>query len=147
MIVPENLKLPIELLLKHSHRFVSPSIQVVLNQFIEKKYLFNHMDNVIKATIDRKLYFNQIFNNLFNEMGMKILENDTLCLQSLIKLNEGISDADFVAKLAANNISVHSYNKCFIGESNKQGLIMGHCSMPKPVIKNKLSQMFSILAR
>lgn len=145
MIVPPHLKLPIELLLKHSHRFVSPSIQVVLNQFIEKKYLFHHINNVVKATKERKQYFNDTFNKLFSGSGLELVNYETLSLQSLVKLSNDLMDDHLVSLLGSNNISVHSLNKCYINDSQEQGLILGHSSIPKSLIKSKLSQMNSIL--
>jgi GntR family transcriptional regulator/MocR family aminotransferase len=146
MIVPPNLKLPIELLLKHSHRFVAPSIQVVLNQFIEKKFMYNHISNVIKTTIDRKQYFYEHFQEVFKNSDYELNIGKTLSLQTLISVKNDLKDEQLVSLLEKNNISVHSYNKCFINESGLQGLIVGHSTIPKPLIKNKINQMFSILS-
>lgn len=146
MIVPPNLKLPIELLLKHSHRFVAPSIQVVLNQFIEKKFMFNHISNVVKTTVDRRQYFYEQFQNVFKNSDYELNNGKTLSLQSLISIKNDSKDEQLVSLLEKNNISVHSYNKCFINESSLQGLIVGHSTIPKPLIKNKINQMFSILS-
>ncbi len=145
MIVPPNLKLPIELLLKHSHRFVAPSIQVVLNQFIEKKFMFNHISNVIKTTIERKQYFHEQFQEVFKDTDLELRTDKTLSLQSLISLKGDLTDDKVVSLLEKNNISAHSFNKCFINDSDLQGLIVGHATIPKPLIKNKISQMFSVL--
>ncbi|MFA9213475.1 MAG: PLP-dependent aminotransferase family protein [Candidatus Methylacidiphilales bacterium] len=145
MVVPEKLKLPIELLLKHSHRFVAPSIQVVLNQFIEKKYLFEHISNVVKTTENRKQFFENKFIEIFKDSDLFLEKNETLSLQLLVKLKNGILDNDIVSVLGKNNISVHSYNKCFIEKSEQQGIILGHSSIPKPTIRNKLNQMYSII--
>jgi GntR family transcriptional regulator/MocR family aminotransferase len=145
MVVPSSLKKPIELLLKHSHRFVAPSIQVVLNQFIEKKYLFDHISNVVKTTENRKQFFESNFSEIFKNSDLFLEKNETLSLQLLVKLKNGLLDENIVTLLGKNNISVHSYHKCFIGESIEQGLILGHSSIPKPMIKNKLNQMNSIL--
>ena len=62
-----------------------------------------------------------------------------------MKLKNGLLDENIVTLLGKNNISVHSYNKCFTNESKEQGLVLGHSSIPKPIIKNKLNQMNSIL--
>ncbi len=68
-----------------------------------------------------------------------------MSLQTLVKLKQGLKDEEVVSILGKNNISVHSLNKCYIKESNEQGMIIGHGSIPKPLIKNKLSQMHSLL--
>jgi GntR family transcriptional regulator / MocR family aminotransferase len=145
MLIPQYLKLPLESMLKHSHRFVAPSIQFVLNQFIEKKVLHEHLKNLIQVTKERKLFFNQQFKEIFKGYDLSIAPNDTLGLQSLIRLRAAQPDQDLVNLLSEHNISAHSYNKCFVNESQEQGLIVGHCSIPKPIIKNKLIRMHSLL--
>ncbi len=145
MIVPHQLKLPLELMLKHSHRFVAPSIQFVLNQFIEKKVLHNHLHNVIAVAKERKLFFTQTFNEIFAGSGFTISPNEVLSLQSLIKFDNGYLDKDLVALLNQHNLSAHSYNKCFITKSTEQGLILGHSSIQKHITKNKLIRMYATI--
>jgi GntR family transcriptional regulator/MocR family aminotransferase len=141
IIVPHKLKLPLELMLKHSHRFVAPSIQFVLNQFIEKKVLHNHLHNLITVVKERKSFFTQTFNEIFSGSGFSISPNDVLSLQSLVKFKNGYLDKDLVNLLNQHNLSTHSYNKCFISNSKEQGLILGHSSIQKHIIKNKLVRM------
>ena len=145
MVVPHKLKLPMELMLKHSHRFVAPSIQFVLNQFIEKKLLHNHLNNLIHVTRDRKLFFTQTFNEVFEGSGFTITPSEVLNLQSLITFNNGWVDKDLVSLLNEHNLSTHSYQKCFVSKSTEQGLILGHCSSQKNIIKNKLVRMFATI--
>ncbi len=145
MIVPPQLKLPLEIMLKHSHRFVAPSVQFVLNQFIEKKVMHNHLNNLIAITKERKLYFMQTFNEIFEGTGLVIHPNEGLSLQSLIKFENEFLDKDLVNLLSQHNLSAHTYSKCFISEPKEQGLIMGHCSISKNIIKNKLLRMEAVL--
>lgn len=145
MVVPPHLKAPLEIMLKHSHRFVAPSIQFVLNQFIEKKYLHNHVFNLIETVEERATFFKHNLNSIFQGLPLQHLQNENLGLQSVIKLNEGIKEEPILKILAQHNISAHSLNKCYLTASKQQGLIMGHCSIPKPIIKNKLNRMRNIL--
>jgi len=145
MVVPHKLKLPMELMLKHSHRFVAPSIQFVLNQFIEKKLLHNHLNNLIHVTRERKLFFTQTFNEVFEGSGFTIAPSEVLNLQSLITFKNGWVDKDLVSLLNEHNLSTHSYQKCFVSKSTEQGLILGHCSSQKNIIKNKLVRMFATI--
>ncbi len=145
MIVPPQLKLPLEIMLKHSHRFVAPSVQFVLNQFIEKKVMHNHLNNLIAITKERKLYFIQTFKEIFEGTGLVIHPNEGLSLQSLIKFENEFLDKDLVNLLSQHNLSAHTYSKCFISEPKEQGLIMGHCSISKNIIKNKLLRMEAVL--
>jgi GntR family transcriptional regulator/MocR family aminotransferase len=145
MVVPQHLKAPLEIMLKHSHRFVAPSIQFVLNQFIEKKYLHNHVLNLIETVSERAGFFKQNFTSIFQGTPLQLIENETLSLQTLIQVNEGIKEEEILKILTQNNISAHSLHKCYLTPSKQQGLIMGHCSIPKPIIKNKLNRMRNIL--
>ncbi len=145
MIVPHRLKHPLEVMMKHSHRFVAPSIQFVLNQFIEKKVLHNHLNKMIAITKERKLFFIQTFEEIFKAAGFTIVLSDVLSLQTLVKLDSTYIDKDLVAVLNQHNLSAHSYNKCFISDSKEQGLIMGHCSIQRHIIKNKLIRMHNTI--
>ena len=124
---------------------MAPSIQFVLNQFIEKKLLHNHLNNLINVTRERKLFFSQTFNEVFKRSGFAINPSDVLSLQSLITFNNGWLDKDLVTLLNEHNLSTHSYQKCFVSKSTEQGLILGHCSIQKHIIKNKLVRMFSTI--
>lgn len=138
MVVPPQLKLPIEMILKHSHRFVAPSVQFVLSQFIEKKVMHTHLHNLIQVSKDRKQFFTQTFQELFINSGLSLEISETLSLQSLIKIKNNREDKDIIQVLNQHNLSAHSFSKCFINKTGEQGLIMGHCSIQKNIIKNKL---------
>jgi len=146
MVVPKHFINPIEIMLKHSHRFVAPSIQYVLNQFIEKKYLQNHIINLIETVAEREVFFKQSFQTIFNNMGLEILPQKMLGLQSLITIQEkSFDEKRIITTLTQNNISVHSLQACSFGTPNYKGLIIGHSSVSKAVVKNKLVRMRQIL--
>lgn len=147
MVVPHYLQNVMEAILKHSHRFVPTSIQVVLNQFMEKKYLYSHVKNVVEVSKVRQQYFATEFNELFHEYGFEIATSNTLSLQTLVKLPDGEIDTNLVDLFAKHNIITHSYNKCFTQNSDEQGLIMGHGAIRTPMIKSKLRQMMHVYAK
>lgn len=140
MVVPPFLINPVEALLKHSHRFVAPSIQIVLNQFIEKKYLHNHMKHLWEITEKRKVVFMDEFTRLFG-MQVPIQETNTKSLQLLAHLPSSVNDKKLVEYLAKHHLIAHSYSKCFIEEQKIQGLILGYSSVHTPAIKRKIGQM------
>lgn len=147
MVVPRYLKNVTDAILKHSHRFVPTSIQVVLNQFIEKKYLYSHIKNVVEVTKTRQEFFNQMFHELFYKTDFEIEPSNTISLQRLVRVPSGTLDQDWVKLLGAHNIIVHSYNKCFTDSVGQQGLIMGYSSIRTPIIKNKLYQMSQLIKK
>ncbi len=140
MILPVYLLEPIEALLKHSHRFVPPSIQVVLNQFIERNHLHKHVKKVIEVSKEREVLFREQFTEAFPD-SVQLKTNQTHSLHLLAELQPAINDRDVVNLFAKNNIITHAYSKCFSTPEKKQGLIMGYSSVRSPVIKNKIQHM------
>jgi GntR family transcriptional regulator/MocR family aminotransferase len=146
MVVPKQLIKPIEIMLKHSHRFVAPSIQYVLNQFIEKRYLQNHFVNLIETVSAREDFFRQTFKSVFNANELEIMPQKVLGLQSLIKINSSsLDEQTIIACLAQNQISVHSLQACSLTKTKNKGLLMGHSSVSKTIIKNKLTRMRQLI--
>jgi DNA-binding transcriptional MocR family regulator len=146
MVVPKQLIKPIEIMLKHSHRFVAPSIQYVLNQFIEKRYLQNHFVNLIETVSAREDFFRQTFKSVFNTNDLEIMPQKVLGLQSLIKINSSsLDEQTIIACLAQNQISVHSLQACSLTKTKNKGLLMGHSSVSKTIIKNKLIRMRQLI--
>jgi GntR family transcriptional regulator/MocR family aminotransferase len=143
MVVPLYLLNPIEALLKHSHRFVPSSIQVVLSQFIEKNYLYNHVKNVIEIAEERKKIFYETFENYFGNT-LLLNSNTTRSLHTLTELPAGFKDTELTTIFAKNNIITHAYSKCFVDQDIKQGLIMGFTPVKTPIIKQKIVQMEKI---
>jgi GntR family transcriptional regulator/MocR family aminotransferase len=140
MVVPFYLLPAVEALQKHSHRFVSPSLQIVMNQFIEKKYLYAHVKNVVGAAEERKALFEKLFEELFQgEMELVPREADSLYL--LARFRRRMKDKDLVRMLEQGNIIAHAYSKCFIDGQPEDGLILGYASVRNPVIRKTLSQM------
>ena len=129
-----------EALLKHSHRFVPSSIQVVLSQFIDRNYLYNHVKNVIEIAEERKKLFCETFENSFGD-AVLLEKNNIRSLHVFAKLNVGIKDKELVDHFAKHNIIAHPYSKCFVTENATQGLILGYTPVRSQLIKQKITQM------
>ena len=140
MVVPFYLLDAVEALLKHSHRFVPSSIQVVLSQFIERNYLYNHVKNVIEIAEERKKLFCETFENSFGD-SLTLEKSDIRSLHVFAKLKEGIRDKELVDHFAKHNIIAHPYSKCFITDNPTQGLILGYTPVRTQIIKQKIIQM------
>jgi GntR family transcriptional regulator/MocR family aminotransferase len=143
MVVPFYLLDAVEALMKHSHRFVPPSTQVVLNQFIEKKYLHNHIRNVVKVAEERKAIFDGHFLMGFGDK-VKLDGSKVRSLHAVARLPQGVSDKEVVAAFSEANIVVHALSKCFVGAEKEQGLIMGFASVRIPLIRRTLAQMADV---
>ncbi len=144
MVVPPYLLEAVESLLKHSHRFVAPSIQVVLNQFIEKKYIYSHIKKVVEVAEARKKVFVDEYEALLgNKMPLQMTGVKSLHL--LASIPRGNQDQALCNQLAKKHLLAHAYSKCFIGESKEQGLIFGYSSVRTPVVRRKVQRMAEIL--
>lgn len=140
MVVPFYLLDAVEALLNHSHRFVPSSIQVVLSQFIERNYLYNHVKNVIEIAEERKKLFCETFNDCFGDTFL-IKESPIRSLHVLAEINSNLKDKDIVSHFAKHNIVAHAYSKCFVDENPSQGLILGYTPVRTQIIKQKITQM------
>lgn len=140
MVVPYYLLDAVEALQLHSHRFVPPSVQIVMNQFIEKKYLYNHVKQVVEAAQERKQVFIDQFEQRFGQL-MSIAKSQSNNLFLMADIKGEVKDKKLVDQLMAHNIVAHPLSKCYVGEPQKQGLILGYSSVRVPVIKRKLEQM------
>jgi GntR family transcriptional regulator/MocR family aminotransferase len=140
MVAPYYLLDALEALLKHSHRFVPSSIQVVLSQFIEKNYLYSHVKKVIEIAEERKKIFHDTFEDCFGD-SLTLNNSQTRSLHALTEFKKGIKDGDLVAHFAKNNIITHAYSKCFVDENPRHGLILGYTPVRAPIIRQKIRQM------
>lgn len=139
MVVPYYLVDTIKALQKHSHRFVSPSNQVVMSQFIEKNHLYNHIKNVIDVANERKSIFIENFKKYMHS-SMTIKPSQANSLHILTEIPENIPDTKLAEALNKQNIIAHQYSKCFV-EGQKQGLIFGYSCVKRPVIEKKIKKL------
>ncbi len=143
MVVPIQLKPSIEALMKHSHRFVPPSIQIVLNQFIDKKNIYTHIKNVNNIAHQRKKVFIEFFETNFSD-SLTLINKESNSLHLLAEFKEGKEREEILKSFAKKNIIVHAYSKCFIGNKKKEGFIIGYSSINETAMKRKLLQMADI---
>ncbi|MEW4922208.1 PLP-dependent aminotransferase family protein [Algibacter sp. 2305UL17-15] len=146
MIVPEYLTNAIEALLLHSHRFVAPSIQTVMNQFIERNYLYQHLKNISEVAQERQLLFLEEFKK--SNKTMTIKTNTFASLHLIAKFNKHTTEKDEIAlvdKLSDANITAHSLSKCYIGNEKQQGLILGYSSVRPAVLKQKARKLVKLI--
>lgn len=146
MIVPKHLLNGVKALVEHSHRFVTPSIQIVMNQFIEKNYLYQHIKNCITAAKER----HELFVNQFTEKikSMQLLDKSFNSLHLVAKFNNiktPKEEFEIIAKLKARNITAFSLSKCYIGTPEKTGLIFGYSAVRKNFLIKKIDIMSKVI--
>lgn len=145
MIVPKYLISAVEALQEHSHRFVAPSIQVVMNQFIERNYLYKHIKNTIKVAQQRQEIFVNTFNNC---KKMQIVDANFNSLHLVLKFRKKASIKEeemLIESLKESKITSHSLSKCYIGNEKQIGLIIGYSSVRPNELRKKANKMLTVI--
>lgn len=146
MIVPEFLVATIEAIQEHSHRFVSPSIQVVMNEFIERNYLFQHLKNVIQVAQVRHALFLSEFEK--NNTKMYIENKEFSNLHVVAKFKKPVTEKEeleIIKKLAQHNIVTYPLSMCYLGEHKEKGFILGYSAVRPNKLIQKVVQMKTVL--
>ena len=146
MIVPKYLVDTVAALQEHSHRFVTPSIQVVMNQFIEKSYLYQHIKNSIEVAKQRHDLFITEFESVSKNMYIQKKIFSSFHVLALFKNNVTVEyEKMLIQELKVHNITVFSLSKCYIGNPKQQGLIFGYSSVRPNILKQKIEKMKLLL--
>ncbi|KMQ64826.1 hypothetical protein ACM46_11430 [Chryseobacterium angstadtii] len=142
MIVPYYLLDVIKALQKHSHRFVSPSNQIVMSEFIKRNYLFNHIKNVIDAAEEREYIFKTVLTENIHE-SFRLQDSGVRSLHLLGNIDQSLDDRKLVSILKDHQIIAHPYSKCFIS-SARNGIILGHTAVRKHLMQNKIIEIAQV---
>jgi GntR family transcriptional regulator/MocR family aminotransferase len=146
MVLPPQLVHVIEALLEHSHRFVSPSLQIVMGQFIEKNYLYRHLKNLIEVARERKSLFERQFADQPNRLVIQPHAFNSLHLLAHFKNASDISaEKNLIQKLAQQQISAYSLSKCYIQQPAVAGLILGYSTVRPVAMREQLRLMLRIM--
>lgn len=142
MIVPRYLKPIVEALQEHSHRFVPPSMQMVMQQFIEKNYLYQHINNCIEIAQERFIFFEKEFEQHVKYMTLQDVPFGSF--HRIAFFNQTMSPKEeraFIDKLQNHGITALSLSKCYVGEPQLTGLILGYPAARTSLIKQKIETM------
>ncbi len=146
MIVPKYLVNTVSAIQEHSHRFVTPSIQVVMNQFIEKNYLFQHIKNSIEAAKERHEIFISVFEAKSKNMYIENKTFSSFHIVALFKKNVSVEyEMKVIQELKEHNITVFSLSKCYLKNPKQKGLILGFSSIRPNILKTKVKKMCQYL--
>ena len=146
MIVPKYLVHTVAAIQEHSHRFVTPSIQVVMNQFIEKNYLYKHIKKIIEVAKIRHDLFISLFNEKSKNMYIQHKSFSSFHVLALYKNDVSVEDENkLIQQLKGHNVTVFSLSKCYVGDPKLKGLILGYSSVRPNFLKQKVKQMTELL--
>jgi GntR family transcriptional regulator/MocR family aminotransferase len=147
MLVPRYLKPIVEALQEHSHRFVPPSMQMVMQQFIEKNYLYQHIENCINTAKERWELFDSEFEKQVTQMKLQNIEFSSFHrLAFFTKPTSQKEELELIEKLSLHGVKALSLSKCYIGTPQQTGLIFGYSAVRPTIIKQKMQTMGSILS-
>ncbi len=146
MVVPKHLIKVFEALQEHSHRFVSTITQLVMGQFIEKNYLYQHLKNLNETAIERDRLFTQIFNEKVQDLELINKNYNSLHKVAVFKGQVSKSkETELISRLAENEIAAFSLSKCYVQHSPTTGLILGYSTVRPALLKQKAHQMARII--
>lgn len=146
MIVPQYLMPAVEALQEHSHRFVSPSIQVVMNQFIDKNYLYQHIKNCLTVAKERHRLFCTEFSKHVKSMHLQ--ESPFSSFHVVAYFNEpktAKEEIEIIRKIKTHGITAFSLSKCYVGSPEKTGLILGYSAVRPATLKRKIEILGDLL--
>jgi len=145
MIVPEYLIEVVNALQEHSHRFVAPSMQVVMNQFIDKSYLYKHLNNITKVAEKRHRLFLKAFADIHS---MEIHQKNFCSLHCVARFKSSESrkfEKSLINELRENKITAFPLSKCYITKDHLKGLIFGYSSVNETTLNKKLNVLKKII--
>lgn len=145
MLVPPYLLPAIKALQMHSHRFVPQSIQVVMQAFINQNHLFKHIRSAIAEAALRKKLFINYFEKYVGQ-NTQLIESETPSFHLLALTGNEVPDIELVKKLEQAGISTHALSKCYVTETNRNGLILGYSSVSKAFMQQSLQKMGLVIA-
>lgn len=142
MIVPKYLMPAVEALHEHSHRFVSPSIQMVMNQFIEKNYLYQHLKNCIEVAKERHDVFKAAFATHIKTMTIQEKPFSSFHLIAFFNSEKTIKEeAEIIQLLHQHQITAYALSKCYIQSPKKTGLIFGYSAIRITLIRKNVEKI------
>lgn len=139
LIAPPHYIDSIKAMFEQSLRFISPATQRVMSDFIEKDYLSQHLRKVVQVVKERKQFFVDQFQQVFDDTFKIQAANHGLHVMA--KLPENVNDIEVSKMLMKEEIISFPYSKYFIKKKTEKGLVMGFSSVTKPIIKQKLEKM------
>ncbi len=146
VIVPMHLVKEFHAMVMHSHRFVSPTVQVVLRGFIEKNYLHEHLETVAREASERHALFSEFIEaELSDYLTPLPCNRPSLHITTLLKSD--VRDTKVTSALAEKGIIAHALSKCYIEAPVKDGLIFGYSGVHPIHMRPILKRLTGILRK
>lgn len=144
MVVPPFLVDTMESLSLHSHRFVPPSLQWVMNRFLEKTHLHDHVSKALRALVNRRSVFAAQWNlyaKILQPKAWQLHLSETLGLSVCITTTHPASDLTLVQTLISQGIVSNRLSQCYLEPDAPQGLILGYGCIHEKLIPAKVAAL------
>jgi GntR family transcriptional regulator/MocR family aminotransferase len=139
VIVPKYLINPMKAISDQSTRFICPSNQEIMHQFIKKDYLNQHIRNVMKIAGERrKLFIQQTHDSLEIDESFE-------GLHLIGKVKSGISDKTAFELLLKEDVAAYPLSNYYITKEKKEGLVIGYSSVNTKVMIEKTKIINTII--
>lgn len=149
MVVPPSLVPALEAMQAHSHRFVSPYLQEVMGQFIDKNYLYSHLKTLGNEAEAREVVFRQAFP-LSVSGGQWLQPGNSKSLHLTLAWGEesGWSSLHQESKamdwLIKAGLTAQRLSSCYLPGTNPSGgLVLGYASVNPGEIRRKLAPLLT----
>lgn len=145
MVMPEYLIDVVNAIQEHSHRFVAPSMQVVMNQFIDKNYLYKHLKNIVRVAEKRHHLFLKAFDTI---NAMEIQQKTFGSLHAVATFKTQVNsnrEKELIRELRQHKITAFPLSKCYITENSQSGLIFGYSAVNEITLNKKLNLLKKII--
>lgn len=143
MVVPNYLVKPLQAIQRHAHSFVRPTTQIVMNKFIQQNMLYRHLHNLIDTAKERKRLFLDQVENIHPLISVN--ENGFENLHLILSIPNDQNDLKLCTYLLNNGIVSHPLSKCYIGQPQAQGLIMGYSAARPQIMIKQITKLKKIL--
>lgn len=144
MVVPQALTSSMHALIMHSHRFVSPAIQLILNSFIEQGHMGKHIQHLISQSSLRFATFINSFNQHLSPFLTLLHANDKNLFISA-EFRDKVDDVQVCKVLAEYEIVLHPLSKCYLTGPKRYGLIIGYASVSNALIPKTVQRIAATL--
>ena len=146
MLLPPHLVPVMKAFEEHSYRFVSPSLQMVMGQFIERNYLYQHFKNLCEAAEERATLFRDLFTEGNRHLYLMQTEFNSLhFVAPFIQIGTAKKEEELIRELAIREISAFPLSNCFIGEPKQFGLILGYSTVRPSALRQKMILLKDVL--
>lgn len=139
MVLPPHLVAVVKAFEEHSHRFVSPSLQMVMGQFIERNHLYQHLKNLKEVAAERLEVFRNSFADAVGTMELMETGFRSLHVVALFRESSDIQrEQTLIQALGRKGIAAFPLSNCYAGAYRQPGLILGYSTVSPSAIRHKL---------